>query len=192
MDRKKELATMAKVAVFLGESEKVFINKISSFSTEDQEFSLKRFQEYRLKFALLHGRSTIRRVSSPYIRAGVLPIDFVLKHAGIKEVAVGSIAIGSAFCSWRIRCYATKGVVCAYCGMRGDFFAIEKNASQNTDKFHLNLYHVSEKGNQVLMTVDHIFPKSKGGSNDMSNLQPLCSICNFKKSDKIETPKEVA
>jgi hypothetical protein len=31
------------------------------------------------------------------------------------------------------------------------------------------------------MTVDHITPRTSGGTNDVSNLQPLCRTCNSKK-----------
>nr|WP_302578297.1 HNH endonuclease [Methanobrevibacter arboriphilus] len=39
-------------------------------------------------------------------------------------------------------------------------------------------------GIQTDLSIDHIVPRSSGGSNDMSNLQTLCRSCNSAKSDK--------
>lgn len=32
-------------------------------------------------------------------------------------------------------------------------------------------------------TIDHIIPLVKGGTNELSNLQPACNVCNFIKQD---------
>ncbi len=38
-------------------------------------------------------------------------------------------------------------------------------------------------GSEENLTIDHIQPKSKGGSNDDSNKQTLCWACNHEKDD---------
>ena len=40
-----------------------------------------------------------------------------------------------------------------------------------------------KNGKAVLLTKDHIYPKSKGGLNNIKNYQVLCEKCNAIKSD---------
>lgn len=39
----------------------------------------------------------------------------------------------------------------------------------------------------VILHVDHIIPRSKGGTDSLDNLQTLCSECNLGKSNRDST-----
>lgn len=81
----------------------------------------------------------------------------------------------------RLRNFAENGIRCASCGIEGEFFASERYPGQNP---HLNLYAMRD-GDEVLMTRDHIIPKSKGGANHIDNYQPMCAPCNQRKDDTL-------
>ena len=76
---------------------------------------------------------------------------------------------------------------CVACKVVGTVWRLEAS-SHNDLKPHLNLYAVKDPGiplNQltdedvILMTKDHILPKSQGGKENQSNLQTMCVICNM-------------
>ena len=52
------------------------------------------------------------------------------------------------------------------------------------DNYQCQMCGISRSDGAVL-EIDHIHPVSKGGSNDLTNLQVLCRECNSGKSDKI-------
>lgn len=84
--------------------------------------------------------------------------------------------------SGRYACFKFRGIKCVACGIEGKYFWLERDRS--VDRFHFNLYAVDENGVEVLMTKDHIVPKSKGGRDCAANYQTMCIRCNEKKGDK--------
>lgn len=64
---------------------------------------------------------------------------------------------------------------CVACGLKGTRMYLDLNPGDNSP--HFNLYG-EENGRLILMTKDHILPKSKGGQDVLSNYQTMCSICN--------------
>lgn len=89
--------------------------------------------------------------------------------------------------SLRYHVFAESAVCCA-CGIQGTLMCLEYNPSDKlckTKRAHFNLYAIKD-GKRVLMTKDHIFPKSLGGTDDLSNLRTMCFPCNFAKGTKVE------
>ena len=85
----------------------------------------------------------------------------------------------------RYWCFALRGLNCVCCGIEGKFFALESHKyNSGTKRYHLNLYAIDKDGNEILMTKDHVTPKSKGGKNHIHNYQTMCYKCNQKKDSK--------
>ncbi len=51
---------------------------------------------------------------------------------------------------------------------------------------HYRCVKCGSKPPEVELEIDHILPVSKGGSNDLNNLQTLCNLCNQGKKDRVE------
>lgn len=74
---------------------------------------------------------------------------------------------------------------CVTCYVTGNMWLLQ--AQNPFTRPHLNLYHVGDYHNKYnksvencfnMMTMDHIMPKSLGGTNAHSNIQTMCLICN--------------
>jgi hypothetical protein len=119
-----------------------------------------------------------------YKSAGLLPVEDVLVKIRAGHTTLSAYGQVVKLTSIRLRTF-TKGVVCIECKKEGSFFSIDTQTSSK-GKYHLNLWHKSKTGAWILMTSDHIHPKSKGGADkDLENRQPMCRPCNARKADKV-------
>ncbi|GCD11685.1 HNH endonuclease [Clostridium tagluense] len=69
------------------------------------------------------------------------------------------------------------------CHLVGQYFHKERDLFMPT--YHFNLYSVDKNGNEILMTKDHTIPSSKGGTDNLENLQTMSEPCNGKKRNNL-------
>jgi len=73
-----------------------------------------------------------------------------------------------------------KSLICVACGCVGIVMKLQKTDPESISA-HFNLYTTED----ILMTKDHIVPKSRGGKNILSNYQTMCAECNEAKGNNI-------
>jgi hypothetical protein len=127
---------------------------------------------------------TKKKVKKPlnphrYDRLGKVALEEVLPLIPTERIVLLGTKVGAQ--SLRLRNFKFKGLICVECGIEAQFFAVEKYPHDKG--YHINLYSIDKDGIDVLMTRDHIKPKSKGGADDLANSQTMCTHCNGLKSD---------
>lgn len=103
--------------------------------------------------------------------------DGVVKYHG-HPISMGSM---------RYKNFLHHGCKCVKCGLEGAFF-LKQKSHKSESTYHMNLWAIGKRGELVLMTRDHIIPKSKGGPNTLENMQPMCGPCNWRKGNKMPEP----
>ena len=112
-------------------------------------------------------------IVSPAEVLNFLPID---GHPRTKQF--GDYTVDMSNRRYRVFKQSTR---CVYCGIEGQYMALDHTKNQPTAGYHFNLYGL----NGVLMTIDHILAKAHGGTNSFDNLIPACYPCNKMKGSSI-------
>ena len=81
----------------------------------------------------------------------------------------------------RRKIFKRDNYTCMKCGVRGCYWALEM---YKDGRIELQLYAINTDGKEVLMTIDHIKPVSKGGTDGLKNHQSMCHTCNNKKGNE--------
>lgn len=139
-----------------------------------------------------------------YVRHSVVELEPVLEAIGealkgkptFKKVKVRKEFNGKmvGVSSLRLQTFFLKGTVCACCGAKAEYFAIEQNSHKfapdepidySLGNYHLNMWGVDANGKPVLFTHDHIKAKANGGADNISNTQTMCGPCNWEKGSSV-------
>lgn len=135
------------------------------------------------------------KTQNKYERKETYPVDAVLSKVMQRDPASGERHPRVNFDgdmikmdSQRYILFKKKGCTCVKCGLVGTFFAKERNGVE--ENYHFNLYGIKD-GREVMLTKDHIMPKSKGGKNVISNYNVMCIECNREKADIVEGADEL-
>ena len=131
-------------------------------------------------------------------RVGIVAIEEVLPHVVMENPTHGKDAVKERpqriyldktvhMDSLRYQCFINSGTKCVACGLEAEYFALEQAYNPKkpiaNNRFHLNLYATVDGYREIMFTKDHILARSRGGSNQLNNLQTMCAPCNTAKGN---------
>lgn len=114
----------------------------------------------------------------------VLPFIGTSNHAfciGDKSLRVKKLSTQRMLLIKRTQC-------CEVCRIQATHFWLESAGCFGP---HFNIYAENHHGHESMLTMDHILPRSKGGSTSQENIQLLCRDCNRVKKNYLITNEDI-
>lgn len=128
-----------------------------------------------------------------YLEHGTLKHNIVVTQKGM---------LVDGYCSYIVAVVCGIDTVQCELNTKKLKYGIEKNRSINNRKHKRKILYNRQCGKCAIcgkqlqiddstsiddyLTLDHILPVCRGGSNGLMNLQGLCRRCNYQKNDKLE------
>jgi 5-methylcytosine-specific restriction endonuclease McrA len=168
------------------EEAKVFAKTIMSLVKEIPDYLLPIYTASNLTVKRKVKKEPGTPKSRKLITVGSCKRDWILSLMDQKNAPVSfefdGVSYNASLMNYRLRCFK-KNPICSVCDLEGTEFRLERQWNHNPGKGHWNLYGQNQNGHWVLMTVDHIIPRSKGGPDHPDNFQTMCERCNQAKRD---------
>jgi len=129
------------------------------------------------------------KFSTDYVFENLIVLESNVKKLREVVTSVGAFLVKAN--SDRYILFKEKGLKCAHCNFVATY---AKLMIVNETRAHFNFYGLDDDGQEVMLTKDHIIPKSFSNSNNslssfidtQSNYQPMCKKCNQKKKDELD------
>jgi hypothetical protein len=129
------------------------------------------------------------KFSTDYVFENLIILDPNAKKLREVRTTVGTFLVRAN--SDRYVLFKEKGLKCVRCSFVATY---AKLTVVNETKAHFNFYGIDDDGQEIMLTKDHIIPKSFSNANNnlsvfidtQSNYQPMCKKCNTKKKDDLD------
>lgn len=159
---------------------------IDNFAPElEKKFELMVKDPSRATYKLMNPCKTHNSKSNRTVRIRAYSVDQIFDFIGQNKSEAYYVDDDGNRCKLkRARIFHEIGLCCAEpgCALTGTFFALERWPDGD---MHFDLFAVDGFGDDVLMTVDHLYPKSRGGKSSVSNYRPMCRVHNELKADTV-------
>jgi hypothetical protein len=129
----------------------------------------------------------IKEMPMPVLRKnGVVEGDSQSMHLTVDGLTYEQVSLLVAACEERLASFIAKRGVDIWRGLL-EFDPVPESIRYDVLKRDRTCRLCGAGPDDAQLQVDHIVPRSKGGSNDLMNLQVLCAVCNRGKSNRDDT-----
>lgn len=110
------------------------------------------------------------------------------RHANVSDLEEKIIVDGFTYLVKKGRpkykLFKLNGPTCVQCGITANKCFMEMTVDV-VNVAHFNFYNTLPGSKEIMITIDHIIPRSKGGRNWIDNYQVMCFKCNNQKGTKM-------